>query len=604
MVKHRYINHSLDIIKYWLILCLLLVVIPSQAGPCDLLEKEFQQEFKKLQSLIIQESAGKAYQLADSLLQVLNSRSGSDCEMGLWIRFHKAEAVELSLKFEDALEQYYRIILDGEKLKLWAIVAQAHLAIARSHERIQRPKDCLRHLNLAHEIIKTHKLVGEESIYAVRYSSYHRIFDNKDTARVYAKMAVELGKKAGILRSQYDGYLLMASLEKDIPTSIKYYKISAKLFAENKNYLGAAYMGFNVARRQLQLGELEEMKATLDSVQKVAQLIPYKNEEYYSIMSYIFELKNFYFAKNKMSDSASFYQTLQIDFKSKSQWFIDQAKIESNAVDFAIEKEKIKLENAQKNSYYLRLGLGTMGFLFLILLWFMYKNKTKAKQISEQNTIIQENNIALRESLNKQNVLLSEVHHRVKNNLQLVISMITILSIKVKNEEQKNLLKDVSNKVYSISLIHEQLYKNSDFEKINLEGYINEMVSNYQELQNENSQFDTDINPVDIALNIETVLPIGIILTELISNSLKYARIVDQILKIKIQLKVSNNKFILTYKDNGPGYTEPISDKKQTAMGFSIIQNMIRQLQAEATQYNEDGAVFTIIFEEKKVSKI
>ena len=343
MVKHRYINHSLDIIKYWLILCLLLVVIPSQAGPCDLLEKEFQQEFKKLQSLIIQESAGKAYQLADSLLQVLNSRSGSDCEMGLWIRFHKAEAVELSLKFEDALEQYYRIILDGEKLKLWAIVAQAHLAIARSHERIQRPKDCLRHLNLAHEIIKTHKLVGEESIYAVRYSSYHRIFDNKDTARVYAKMAVELGKKAGILRSQYDGYLLMASLEKDIPTSIKYYKISAKLFAENKNYLGAAYMGFNVARRQLQLGELEEMKATLDSVQKVAQLIPYKNEEYYSIMSYIFELKNFYFAKNKMSDSASFYQTLQIDFKSKSQWFIDQAKIESNAVDFAIEKVNWKM---------------------------------------------------------------------------------------------------------------------------------------------------------------------------------------------------------------------------------------------------------------------
>jgi two-component sensor histidine kinase len=73
---------------------------------------------------------------------------------------------------------------------------------------------------------------------------------------------------------------------------------------------------------------------------------------------------------------------------------------------------------------------------------------------------------------------------------------------------------------------------------------------------------------------------------------------------IKIQLKVSNNKYIMTYKDNGPGYNELLPDKKQTAMGFSIIQNMIRQLQAEATQYNEDGAVFTIIFEEKKVSKV
>jgi two-component sensor histidine kinase len=580
------------------------MVLPSQANPCDLLEQELHPAFKELQSLIIQESAGKAYQLADSLLQVLSERNGKDCSINLWIRFHKAEAVEMSLKFEDALQQYYTIILDAEKKKRWNVEAQAHLAIARCHERLQRPKDCLRHLNLAHEIIKTHKLVGEESVYAVRYSSYHRIYDNNDTAIVYAKRAVELGKKAGILRSQYDGYLLMASLEKDIPTSIKYYKISAKLFAENKNYLGAAYMSFNVARRQFQQNEYEEMKATLDSVQKFAQLMSYKNEEYNLIMSFICDLKKTYFEKNKMSDSANFYQTLQSDYRAKSQWFADQLKVESNAVEFAIEKEKIKLENANKNSYYLRLGLVAMSILLLVLLWFMYKNRSKTKQISIQNKIIHENNIALQESLNKQNVLLSEVHHRVKNNLQLVISMITILSIKLKNEEQKNLLKDVSNKVYSIALIHEQLYKNSDFEKININGYIKEMVLNYQELQTEELQFETDIKPDDIALNIETVLPIGIILTELISNSLKHARIKDQLLMIKIQLKVSNNKYIMTYKDNGPGYNELLPDKKQTAMGFSIIQNMIRQLQAEATQYNEDGAVFTIIFEEKKVSKI
>ncbi|MBP9196697.1 MAG: sensor histidine kinase, partial [Saprospiraceae bacterium] len=580
-----FIRHTLYIIKYWLVLCLILMDLPSQANPCDLLEKEMQPAFKELQSLIIQESAGKAYQLADSLLQVLSERNGKDCSINLWIRFHKAEAVEMSLKFEDALQQYYTIILDAEKKKRWNVEAQAHLAIARCHERLQRPKDCLRHLNLAHEIIKTHKLVGEESVYAVRYSSYHRIYDNNDTAIVYAKRAVELGKKAGILRSQYDGYLLMASLEKDIPTSIKYYKISAKLFSENKNYLGAAYMSFNVARRQLQQNEYEEMKATLDSVQKFAQLMSYKNEEYNLIMSFICDLKKSYFEKNKMPDSASFYQTLQSDYRAKSQWFADQLKVESNAVEFAIEKEKIKLENANKNSYYLRLGLVAMSLFLLVLVWFMYKNRSKTKQISIQNDIIHENNIALRESLNKQNILLSEVHHRVKNNLQLVISMITILSIKLKNEEQKNLLKDVSNKVYSIALIHEQLYKNSDFEKINIDGYIKEMVLNYQELQNEELQFETDIKPENIALNIETVLPIGIILTELISNSLKHARIKDQLLMIKIQLKVSNNKYIMTYKDNGPGYNELLPDKKQTAMGFSIIQNMIRQLQAEATQY-------------------
>jgi two-component system, sensor histidine kinase PdtaS len=583
---------------------LLCVVVPSQASSCKQLEKEFQPAFKKLQSLIIQESAIKAYQLADSLLQVLNSNNGNQCEMTLWIRFHKAEAVELNLKFEDALKQYYKIIIDGEKLQFWAIVAQSHLAIARSHEWIKRPADCLRHLKLALEIIKKYNLPGEESVFAVRYSSYHRIFDNKDTARVYAKMAVDLGKKAGVLRSQYDGYFLMASLEKDNHTSIKYYKISSKLFAENKNYVGAAYMSLNVAKRQFKLGEFEEMISTSDSIHKYAQLMSYKNEEYYSIISQIDELKISYFEKFKILDSVSFYKAQNVENKAKSKWLTDHSAVELNAVDFAIEREKMKLENANQISNYLRLGLAILGLLFLILFWFMYKNKTKAKQISEQNSIIHENNIALRESLNKQNVLLSEVHHRVKNNLQLVISMITIISVKLKNEEQKNLLQDVSNKVYSISLIHEQLYKNNDFEKINLEGYIHEMASNYQGLQTENSQFDIDINPEDIALNIETVLPIGIILTELISNSFKYARIKNRMLKINIHLKVFNNKYIITYKDNGPGYNDFLHDIEKATMGLSIIQNMIRQLQADSTRYNEDGAVFTIVFEEKEISKI
>ena len=604
MLKNINTHHNLDIIKYWLILCLLLVFHPLKANRCDLLEKEMQTEFKKLQSLIIQESASKAYQLADSLLQVLDSNNGNQCEMTLWIRFHKAEAVELSLKFEDALQQYYAIILDGEKLKLWAIVAQAHLAVARSHERIERPKDCLRHLKLALEIIKKHNLPGEESVFAVRYSSYHRIFDNKDTARVYAKMAVDLGEKAGVLRSQYDGYLLMASLEKDIYTSINYYKISAKLFAENKNYLGAAYMSFNVARRQLQLGEHEEMKATLDSVQKVAQLIPDKNEEYYSIMSYIFELKKFYFEKNKMSDSASFYQTLQKEYKSKSQWFTDQSKVESNAVEFAIEKEKIKLESARQNSYYLRLGLVAMSLLLLILLWFMYKNRSKTKQISIQNTIIHENNIALLESLNKQNVLLSEVHHRVKNNLQLVISLLTLHGHNTDNRSVKNYLDDLSRKVYSIALIHEQLYRSGDFEKIDTKEYIDELTSNFKILQDNRGQVEFQTELDHISLNLETVLPLGIICSELISNSLKYAQSENGNIKLNISLKVVGTKYLLHYKDNGPGIAEDVSYKYKKGMGLTLIESMVRQLQGESSRYNDAGAIFTLLFEEKTVSSV
>lgn len=356
-----YKSRGLIIARYWLLYWFMMYFQPLHAGKCEDLKNELQTYFEQLQTLIIQESPKEAYLLADSLLQVISDRKANDCEISLWIRFHKAEAIELSLKFEDALSQYYTIINDAEKNQKWALVAQTHLAIARSHEFIKRPKDCLRHLKLALEIIKKYHLMAEESVFAVRYASYHRIFDNKDSARVYAKIAVDLGEKAGVPRSQYDGYLLMASLEQDIQSSIKYYKISAELFAKNKNYLGASYMYLNIAKRTLQLNEYENMMEYVDSAQKNAQLIYYRKEEFNTIMYTISELKKNYFEKYKMPDSVNFYQILQRDYNAKSQWYIDQQKIETNAVEFAIEREKNKLENARQKSNYLKLGLGAMS---------------------------------------------------------------------------------------------------------------------------------------------------------------------------------------------------------------------------------------------------
>lgn len=161
-----------------------------------------------------------------------------------------------------------------------------------------------------------------------------------------------------------------------------------------------------------------------------------------------------------------------------------------------------------------------MSLLLLILLWFMYKNRSKTKQISIQNTIIHENNIALLESLNKQNVLLSEVHHRVKNNLQLVISLLTLHGHNTDNRSVKNYLDDLSRKVYSIALIHEQLYRSGDFEKIDTKEYINELTSNFKILQDNRGQVEFQTELDHISLNLETVLPLGIICSELISNSL------------------------------------------------------------------------------------
>jgi two-component system, sensor histidine kinase PdtaS len=565
-------------------------------------------ELKKIltgtKTFIDQYKPNKALTYVDSIVTLISQKSQNDCDTYFHILLFRGEAYEMTNKFEKALDTYYDILRQTKQTAKWEIIAQTHISISRVFEAIGRSEECKMHLDIAFSLIASHKLNIAHAKYCLRYASYHRIYDNRDSAIYYSRKSIDLGKRYHVPRSVFDGHLLMGIILTEIDSSVFHLRKAMDIFAENGDFHGASAMALSIADRYANANKMDDAKLALHQSKDYIERMPEKSQNYFLRAAGIDQLKSHLFEKSNSLDSAYFYIKSANNNNRQAQAFIDHEKISESSIEFVIENEKVKLKNAERNSYYLIFGLGAVGLLSLILLWSLYKNRKKAKQIIIQNTTINENNVALRESLEKHNILLSEVHHRVKNNLQLVISMITVLSVKLKNEDQKNLLQDVSNKVYSIALIHEQLYKNSDFEKINLEEYINEMAANYQDINNENSIFETDINPKKLTTNIETVLPVGIILTELISNSLKYAKNGDQVLMINIQLKVHDNKYILRYKDNGPGYNGSMHDIEKATMGFSIIQNMIRQLQADATRYNEDGAVFTMVFEEKKVSKI
>ncbi|MBK6362613.1 MAG: sensor histidine kinase [Saprospiraceae bacterium] len=577
-----------------LILFMILGTISAQAMDCDDLGLE--KEYTRLKKLNRSKDNHKAILLADSLLAIISKNGKSTCKLRFQIEIEKGESLELQNKFEDAMNLYYNLIRNAEPLTYWDMVAKAHISLARIQEYIDKSGDCLHHLTLANTLIQEHRLLNIESYYCVRYSSYLRSI-GKDSAMFYARKAVELGHRDTNNKSISDGNLLLGVLANEVDTSIFYFKRAIDAYLSDHDYRVAAEQTNNIAMRLLKVGKMTEAMEQLAYAEQLVEQMPVKDELYYEVLGRTYRIKTTIFEKKNMIDSAYFYLKKSNENEEKSKWIIDKETVTTNAINFAIENEQEKLKTSEKISRILKVGLGVMSVLMFALGWSVFSNYSKRKKIATQNKKIYEAD-------QKKAVLLTEIHHRVKNNLQLVISMITILSLKLKNEEQKNLLQDVSNKVYSIALIHEQLYKNSDFEHINLEGYIHEMVFNYQDLNTDHVIFETEINPTDLAVNIETVLPIGIIITELISNSLKHAKVGDQILMVNIQLKVSDTKFIMTYSDNGPGYNESILNAEKSTMGFTIIQSMVRQLQAEATRYNQHGAVFTMVFEEKKVSKI
>jgi len=210
----------------------------------------------------------------------------------------------------------------------------------------------------------------------------------------------------------------------------------------------------------------------------------------------------------------------------------------------------------------------------------------------------------IRSSLNEKNILLQEIHHRVKNNMQIISSLLNLQTKYVNDEEAVNILKESQNRVRSMAIIHEKLYQSKDLSQINFVDYIQSLVSNLFYSYNAKK---TNIKPIfeveNLSLNIDTAVPCGLIISELVSNSLKYAFPNGMSGEILVSLKCIDNKYQLIIKDNGVGMPAEIDLNNLDTLGLLLVSNLTEQLDGEITINRENGTEFIIRFKEIKYKK-
>ena len=203
-------------------------------------------------------------------------------------------------------------------------------------------------------------------------------------------------------------------------------------------------------------------------------------------------------------------------------------------------------------------------------------------------------------SLNEKNILLQEVHHRVKNNMQIISSLLNLQTQYVEDDEAIDVLKESQNRVKSMAMIHEKLYQSEDLTNINFVNYIQSLVSNLFYSYN----IDNRINPVlkieNLSLNIETAVPCGLIISELVSNSLKYAFPNEINGEIFISLKFVDGKYEMIIRDNGIGMSEDIDFNNLETLGLLLVNSLIEQLDGEMVLNRKQGTEYWIRFEEIK----
>ena len=204
---------------------------------------------------------------------------------------------------------------------------------------------------------------------------------------------------------------------------------------------------------------------------------------------------------------------------------------------------------------------------------------------------INSDKITIKNSLEEKEILLSEIQHRVKNNLSIIIGLFNMQLEKSENEDYKNLLNEAKNRVLSIAMVHQKIYKKDDLSKINLSSYVSDLV---QEIVKSHSLKDSvlvyeDLN--NINANLSTAVPVGLIVNEVITNSLKHAFNQSKTdCTLKISLAIFFDKLILKIQDNGIGF--PKNNNFQTKnIGLSLIDALSVQLDGKVVFRNENGAV-------------
>ena len=207
---------------------------------------------------------------------------------------------------------------------------------------------------------------------------------------------------------------------------------------------------------------------------------------------------------------------------------------------------------------------------------------------------------SLKTSLEEKEVLLREIHHRVKNNLQIISSLLNLQTVYINDEEALNLFKESQNRVRSMSMIHESLYQSRDLAHIDFSIYIsrlsNELLSSYGVNINLIS-LKTDLE--NIFLDINTAIPCGLIITELFTNSIKYAFPHGRkgIINIKFKRDKGDN-FILEVSDDGVGLPDDIDIKQTKSLGMRLVNSLVDQLDGTVEVDGSSGTRFVIKFQE------
>lgn len=271
----------------------------------------------------------------------------------------------------------------------------------------------------------------------------------------------------------------------------------------------------------------------------------------------------------------------------------EELEIKRKLVDLINQKEKEQLEieyyQEKNNKFWGFLAFGlviTVVLAVILVLW----------NINRRNKSI---NLRLLNSIEDKQMLFKEVHHRVKNNFQVISSLLSLQQGSSQNVEEQRALENAQVRVQSMALVHELLYRKNEVKTLDFKEYLEELVKTlFESYTKEGDGISYVVNCEKTYLDLDVAIPLGLLVNEIVTNSLKYAFTETNLGQINITLsKIDENKYSLIIKDNGKGIPQDFIDGSSETLGVELIKILSEQLRGSAKFIVERGTTIEILFE-------
>jgi two-component sensor histidine kinase len=390
-------------------------------------------------------------------------------------------------------------------------------------------------------------------------------------------------------------------LEEDIYYSLKYERLES---AFNSYLLMIeCYLNLNNSRiAGLYLDSAERIvKNHLHELTPRLNLLFSQSKFYQKTGDY--KTSNNYFEKYFMlKDSISLMEKEQNMLNTEVAFKIEQKDAELSEKTRVLERQKLNEAKQKSFRAYALAGILLLIAIIVILILNNRYSKNREKQLYLKNEKINQQNIQIEQSLREKEVLIKEIHHRVKNNLQIITSMLSLQITKEEGRGTEAILREAKQRIDSIALTHQMLYQNDDLSNILLGDYIEKLVRQIEySLPATGIRLETEIKDGSEKISIDHAIPLGLLVNELLTNAYKHAFPGRESGVIRVVLNEDYNNVMLMVSDSGIGLPDNYLDNERKSMGMDLILILAEQLEAELITRVENGTSFELKIPKTKI---